>query len=657
MTGSGTPSDPYKIYDVNDLQNIRLLDAACYELAADIDASATAEWFGGKGFKPLDWPFPQVRRPSGDVATTGSWIVFPTDPPTFYDKVNEVDHDGDSTYIRVSAGTSTILFSSANFNIPSGSTDIMLTPMVIFRSESASGSVTLRGYVRVNGRDYQSPYSISWPSKPPTIYDLDTARGFENNPETGLPWTVDDVNGVGSHPLQAWGVKITSTVAVRFTQIYALVYCTPGVVFTFDGKGHTIRNLHIDRASGDDIRKSDIGLFGECYGGDIKNINLADIYVKGYWYVGGVVGGMYAAGGGISNCRVSGTLEAPAGSVGGITSWCGYKGHNISSCHFIGAITGTDYLGGIVGEIATMDADLTISGCYVEGTITGTRDYIGGLLGNVYVSSGNLSVSDCYSSGSISGRSYVGGFVGNTYGTVNITNCYSTATTSGTYHYIGGFIGYLQLSTIADKCYATGSVSSSYDGFVTMGGFAGACYGTATRCFATGNVTASGSAANVGGFAGSIRSYPPDKVENCYARGDVSANSNVAGFTAEADTHIINCYSTGRVTGESNTGGFCAYLYNEKEPPPTGCFWDTETSGQSTSAGGTGKTTKEMRTLKTFSDSRWDIGKSRAKLNDGYPFLSWQLGSSPVWLIYSGKRHHHPTIPTEPNRGKIVASL
>jgi hypothetical protein len=515
--------------------------------------------------------------------------------------------------------------------------------------------VTLHAYVRVNGTDYQSPYSVRWPSNPPTIYTLNRAREFNNNPETGLSWTVDDVNGVGSHPLQAWGIKITSTVAVRFTKIYALVYCTPSVVFTFDGKGHTITNLHIDRASGADIRRTDIGLFGECYGGEIKNINLADIYVKGYWYVGGVVGGMYAAGGGISNCGVSGTLEAPAGHIGGITSCCGYKGHNINSCHFIGAITGSDDLGGIVGEITTMDADLTISGCYVEGTVTGTKDSIGGLLGYVYVSSGNnLSLSDCHSSGSISGKMFVGGFVGNvgnTYGTVNITNCHSTATVSGTGWCIGGFIGYLQ-STIADKCYATGSVSSSYDGSVRIGGFAGACYGTATKCFATGNVTASGS--DAGGFAGSIRSYPPDKVENCYARGDVSANSNIAGFTAEADTYIINCYSTGRVTGESGMGGFCAYLYIEEEPPPTGCFWDTKTSGQSTSAGGTGKTTAEMKFKGTFKSAGWDmrtIWGLRRSCNDGYPCL---IGVTPRCRA---KIFHHPTIPTEPNRDNIVTSL
>jgi hypothetical protein len=51
-------------------------------------------------------------------------------------------------------------------------------------------------------------------------------------------------------------------------------------------------------------------------------------------------------------------------------------------------------------------------------------------------------------------------------------------------------------------------------------------------------------------------------------------------------------------------------------------FWDTQISGQPTSAGGTGKTTAEMKTLLTFTSAGWDfvdtwnIGK-----NQTCPFL------------------------------------
>jgi len=65
-------------------------------------------------------------------------------------------------------------------------------------------------------------------------------------------------------------------------------------------------------------------------------------------------------------------------------------------------------------------------------------------------------------------------------------------------------------------------------------------------------------------------------------------------------------------------------------------FWDTETSGQSTSAGGTGLNTTQMQDIATFSGAGWNI---TAVANPGlrnlsyiwnivdgviYPFLSWE---------------------------------
>jgi len=72
----------------------------------------------------------------------------------------------------------------------------------------------------------------------------------------------------------------------------------------------------------------------------------------------------------------------------------------------------------------------------------------------------------------------------------------------------------------------------------------------------------------------------------------------------------------------------------------TDSFWDTQTSGQSTSAGGTGKTTAEMQTLSTFTN--WNITSVTQKADtyadhsyiwnivDGstYPFESWEYSES-----------------------------
>ena len=65
-------------------------------------------------------------------------------------------------------------------------------------------------------------------------------------------------------------------------------------------------------------------------------------------------------------------------------------------------------------------------------------------------------------------------------------------------------------------------------------------------------------------------------------------------------------------------------------------FWDTETSGHNTSAGGTGRNTTEMHDIDTFSGAAWNITAvgSPGERNIAYiwnivddvtyPFLSWQ---------------------------------
>ena len=63
------------------------------------------------------------------------------------------------------------------------------------------------------------------------------------------------------------------------------------------------------------------------------------------------------------------------------------------------------------------------------------------------------------------------------------------------------------------------------------------------------------------------------------------------------------------------------------------CLWDIETSGQATSAGGTGLTTAEMQTASTFLEAGWDFVGETANgtediwwINEGkdYPRLWWE---------------------------------
>jgi hypothetical protein len=57
-------------------------------------------------------------------------------------------------------------------------------------------------------------------------------------------------------------------------------------------------------------------------------------------------------------------------------------------------------------------------------------------------------------------------------------------------------------------------------------------------------------------------------------------------------------------------------------------FWDTETSGLTSSAGGNGKTTARMKMQSTFADSGWNFNSTwfiSYAYNYGYPDLLWQI--------------------------------
>ena len=184
---------------------------------------------------------------------------------------------------------------------------------------------------------------------------------------------------------------------------------------------------------------------------------------------------------------------------------------------------------------------------------------------------------------SVTGRQWVGGLAGLSFGTVS--GCYATGavTATGT-EAVGGLVGYNQ-NGLVSGCYATGPVmGANYYG----GGLVGVNHsGTVSNCYATGSVTAN---IFVGGLVGYI--YNGGTVSGCYASGSVTGNSFVGGLVG------------------GNLGG--STVINS--------YWDTNTTGQATSDGGTAKTTAEMKQQTTFAG--WDFTNVWGIVeNVTYPFL------------------------------------
>ena len=194
--------------------------------------------------------------------------------------------------------------------------------------------------------------------------------------------------------------------------------------------------------------------------------------------------------------------------------------------------------------------------------------------------------------------------------------------------YVGVVIGFSK-GTVSN-CYASGSVT----GKLYVGGLAGDNYhGTVSNSSSTANVISSGPYGD-GSCAGSLMGGNDEgAVSDCYSTGSVTGEDNVGGLVGENGGTVNNSYSTGYTSGTFTVGGLVGL---NNGGIVSNSFWDTETSGQATSDGGTGKTTAEMQDITTFSGAAWDIVavanpdvRNPSYIwnivdNVTYPFLSWQ---------------------------------
>ncbi len=206
-----------------------------------------------------------------------------------------------------------------------------------------------------------------------------------------------------------------------------------GVPFvgTFNGNGHIIRGLTIDR-----VGKNHVGLFGAARSSVIQNVGLVNVNITGgNQRIAGLVGYVTRKGT-INNCYVTGNVTG-ARSVGGLVG--DEYGYNtaVVNCYSTADVTGNNSVGGLIGSD---NNGLTISNCYATGDVVANRGEAGGLVGT----SGGIKMTNCYATGNVTGDSNAGGLLGRTYidGTFMITNCYAAGHVTGHGDYVGGFIGY-----------------------------------------------------------------------------------------------------------------------------------------------------------------------------------------------------------------------
>ncbi|NIT60825.1 MAG: hypothetical protein GWN00_32845, partial [Aliifodinibius sp.] len=206
-----------------------------------------------------------------------------------------------------------------------------------------------------------------------------------------------------------------------------------GTTFTgvFDGNNHTISNFSYTLTVTDYI-----GLFGYVYGenAEIRNLGVIDPNVDAGTgeYVSALVGWLHD--GKITDCYVEGGSVKGYCYVGGMVGVVGYLWGDsdigtVTNCYSYCTVSGYSWIGGLVGINCG-----TITNCNSNSGISGFHG-IGGLIGCNY--SGTISI--CYSTGSVAGDHRVGGLVGGNGGT--ITNSFARGGVSANEE-VGGFVGY-----------------------------------------------------------------------------------------------------------------------------------------------------------------------------------------------------------------------
>ena len=188
---------------------------------------------------------------------------------------------------------------------------------------------------------------------------------------------------------------------------------------TFDGGGHTITGLTF--TTNDEYA----GLFGWLNrAGTVKNVVMEGVQITSNQIYGGSIGGVVGYGWGtIENCSVSGSVSGTV-YVGGVVGV--QIGGSITGCSSSATVKGTVDVGGVAGQT---NSSATLTACYATGNVIIEMDPKKNIAGGSLVGmNAGSSLLACYatgnvtSTGSSTGKVHIGGFLGNNYTTV--TACY-----------------------------------------------------------------------------------------------------------------------------------------------------------------------------------------------------------------------------------------
>ena len=282
----------------------------------------------------------------------------------------------------------------------------------------------------------------------PTDITLDMLGGNGSPDDPYLITTLDELNamrhGLTNHFRLAADLDASSTVIWDGGQGWSPVGPASGAGSfrgMFDGNGHTISNLTVNRPLTDYV-----GLFGYLNTTAINDLKLENIHLHANNYAALLAG--YGLNTLLERISTDGALLAHGSYVGGVLGWGNQAFlHRVSSeVHAIGA----NHVGGLAGWISSAVSAIYHSSS--RGTLEGIT-YVAGLVG--YLQGG--LITDSYSRADVRGTSQVGGLVGVSGYTISggstdafIYRSYSDGLVEGTGAQVGGLLGHFVRGGVED---------------------------------------------------------------------------------------------------------------------------------------------------------------------------------------------------------------
>lgn len=669
LTGSGTGfrvngNDYNVIRNINELQAIGTISANLngkYVLGNDIDASATASWNAGKGFKPIGGNLP--------AGTTSPLFYFSGTFDGLGHSINQLSiNRSNQDYVGLFGAAKNASINNTHLNevnifandyagalvgyhlVNSGLSNIQnnhISGTIDGRANSeftSRGIGGLIGYSSINNASASISRNISNANVSGYFFaggligstnsDNNSSLYIQNNTVQGKVTAVSLAGGLiaSNSTKNGSALKLESNTVSSTVKSYNMLgEDFPGIFGGLIGQnsvGHlgSILNLSNNKILGN-IEAGNMntgGLLGANTvdrGGTLNidnNLVSGNVLANYFSYgpaeegdaVGGLIGFSYIAG--ISNLHhniVSGNVVSSNDKVGGLIGYSAIRPDgklNIVDNTVSNTISGKEYTGGLIGQLISETSIVNIKSNDVSGTVKGT-DYTGGLIGKSDNEHGiSLSISKNNISNNVTGRWYTGGM----FGQLNLRNGFTTINNSSVTgniegaSYTGGLIGQANLSYAGTSTIPRLNISNSY----TTGNVSGAHF--------------------LGGLLGSSHVSAGNLlIGNTFSSGNINAiGARVGGLIGESITdayaisRIFNSYATGAVSGTRSTGGLIGYKNGLGSLQVNRSFWDLNSTGQPASIGGTGLSSEQMKQLSTYVG--WNInsdpmGNSIWYINDG----------------------------------------